>query len=74
MANNDITYDIKRHCGIISTEKSGWTRELNIVSWNGADPKFDIRSWNADHTRMTRGITLTYEESTQLASLLGAAI
>ena len=66
----DITYEIKRHCGIIATEKSGWTRELNIVSWNGGEPKLDIRSWNADHTRMTRGLTLTNDEATELESLL----
>lgn len=70
----DITVEITRHCGIITTEKNGWTRELNVVAWNGGKPKFDIRSWNEDHTRMTRGITLTYEEAANLASLLKAAV
>lgn len=74
MANNDITYEINRHIGVISTERSGWNRELNIVSWNGGEPKFDIRSWSADHTRMTRGITLTYEEAASLTSLLRKAM
>ena len=71
---NDITYEIRRRCGVIATEKSGWTRELNIVSWNGGEPKYDVRSWNEDHTRMTRGITLTYEEAANLAVLLKAAV
>lgn len=71
---NDITYEITRRCGVIATEKNGWTRELNIVTWNGGEPKYDIRSWNEDHTRMTRGITLTYEEATSLARVLRAAI
>lgn len=71
---NEITYEITRHCGVIATEKSGWTRELNIVAWNGGEPKYDIRSWNEDHTRMTRGITLTCEEAASLAKILNAAI
>lgn len=75
MATSDnITYEITRHCGVISTERNGWTRELNIVVWNGGEPKYDIRSWSEDHSRMTRGITLTNEEAANLARLLNAAI
>ena len=70
MATNDITYNVTKHCGVIATEKNGWTRELNIVAWNGGEPKYDIRSWNEDHTRMTRGITLTHEEVANLKSIL----
>ena len=39
-----------------------WTKELNIISWNGRLPKYDIRKWNQDHTKMSKGITLSQEE------------
>lgn len=73
MANN-ITVDITRRIGVIATEKNEWTKELNLVSWNGAEPKFDIRSWSPDHERMTRGITLTHDEAAKIAELLQGAI
>lgn len=70
----DITFEITRHYGVISSEKNGWTREINLVSWNGGEPKFDVRSWNGDHTRMTRGITLSYGEAARLVSVLGSVL
>lgn len=48
---------------MISTSTKGWTKELNIVSWNGAAPKYDIRDWAQDHEKMGKGITLTEEEA-----------
>ena len=39
----EFKYEIIKNLGILSESKSGWTRELNLISWNGADPKFDIR-------------------------------
>ena len=58
-----ITHDIKAHLGDLGQpSKSGWRREVNLVSWNGDSPKIDIRSWSPDHTRMGKGITLTQEE------------
>ena len=42
----EIKYEITEEIGILS-ERSGWTKELNMVSWNDRDPKFDIR----DRTR-----------------------
>jgi len=75
MANDrkdQITFEITRHCGVLSAEKSGWTRELNVVSWNGGEAKYDIREWSPDHNRMTRGITLTANQASKLAELLVA--
>jgi len=74
MYNDTVQFEIVRRCGAIGKEKNGWIRELNVVSWNGADPKYDVRSWNEDHSRMTRGITLSYEEAVCLAAVLRAAI
>jgi hypothetical protein len=65
-----IKYDIVENLGILSTNAKGRTKELNLVSWNDRDPKFDIRDRNEDHTRMSKGITLTEEEAQVLKELL----
>lgn len=65
-----IKYDIVENIGILSTNAKGWTKELNLVSWNERDPKYDIRDWNEDYTRMSKGITLTQEEAEVLKNIL----
>jgi hypothetical protein len=67
---NQINYEIKEHIGIISENKNGWTKELNLVSWNDNDPKYDIREWDPKHEKMSRGITLTEEEAYELSIIL----
>ena len=64
MANSyeEFTFEIVDNLGVISTYPTGWTKELNLVSWNGGVPKYDIRDWNPDHTAMSRGITLHEKE------------
>ena len=66
----EIKYKITQSIACLSEEKNGWTKELNLVSWNGNSTKYDIRSWSADHSKMGKGITLTKEELVQLASVL----
>jgi hypothetical protein len=70
----DITFDILKHYGVLSEEKGGWKKEINLVSWNGRNPKFDIRDWAPGHEKMGKGITLTWEEAAQLADLLATAL
>ena len=54
---------------IFSLQSSGtYTKELNKVSWNGRDPVYDLRGWNEDHTKMTKGITLTNDEFQEFVS------
>lgn len=60
--NGELTFEIVEKLCVLSEAPNGWSKELNKVSWNGAEPKFDIRSWSADHTKMGKGITLTDEE------------
>lgn len=61
--DDNFVFEIKAHLGVISTRKDGWKRELNLVSWNGQNPpKFDIRDWSDDHTKMSKGITLYNSE------------
>ena len=65
----DITVDVVRHIGFLGEEKP-WKNELNMVSWNGAQAKYDIRAWDSAHERMSRGITMTAEEAKTLYALL----
>ena len=72
MANNntEVTFEIMEHIGVLDTydnREQPWTKEVNIVSWNGGPAKIDIRDWSADHERMSRGITLTEEQAEKLA-------
>ena len=66
----ELKYDIVERLVVLSEDAKGWKKELNLVSWNERDPKYDLRSWNAEHTRMSKGITLTKEEVEILSSLL----
>ncbi|MBP0983642.1 MAG: hypothetical protein J6A19_07950 [Oscillospiraceae bacterium] len=68
----EITYEITKELGVISEDAKGWTKELNLISWNEREPKFDIRSWNPDHTRMSKGISLTEEEMEKLVELFNS--
>ena len=69
---DSIDFDIVKHFGVISSEKSGWKKELNLVSWNGRTPKLDLRDWAPDHKKMGKGVTLTREEAAELAKLLNS--
>ena len=66
----EYSVKITKHIGNIKTTGSGWTKELNLVSWNSKEPKYDIRDWDESHIRMTRGITLTEEEFKVLVEII----
>ena len=70
--NNDFSFTIVKHLGVITTNTSGWTKELNLVSWNGNAAKYDIRDWAENHEKMSRGITLTEDEMNTIVALVGA--
>jgi len=65
-----LKYEIVEHIGILSESGSGWTKELNLVSWNDRSPKYDLRDWAPDHEKMGKGVTLSEDELTQLKKLL----
>jgi len=67
---DDFSFEIVDRLGILSENKSGWTVELNTVSWGGRPAKFDIRSWAPDHQKMGKGVTLSAEELSALKKLL----
>ena len=66
----DIKYEIIKKIGVLSTSKSGWTKELNLMSWNDREPKYDLRDWSADRSRRGKGVTLSAEELLALKALL----
>lgn len=66
----EFTYEIKQEIGKISEGRSGWAREVNIVSWNGGAPKLDVRDWSPDHSKMGKGISMTYDELRTLKALI----
>ncbi len=69
-AKADIKYEIIENVAVISESSSGWKRELNLVSWNGREPKYDLRDWDVNHLRMGKGITLTKDEVESLREAL----
>lgn len=66
----EVTFEIIDSIGCLSISSTGWTKEVNIVSWNGAKPRLDIREWNPEHSKMSRGIGLNGEETKNLLALL----
>lgn len=66
----DIKFEIKETTGVISESSKGWKKELNLISWNDKEPKFDIRDWDTEHKKVGKGITLTVEELKKLRYVL----
>jgi hypothetical protein len=66
----EIKFEIKETVGTLSQSPKGWNKELNLISWNGKEPKFDLRDWAPEHEKMGKGITLTAEELKALRDLL----
>lgn len=67
---SEIKYEIVKKIGLISQSGAGWAKELNLISWNDREPKYDIRDWSADGAKMGRGVTLSKEELLALRELL----
>ena len=67
----DIKYEIIEEIGVLSEGARGWRMELNLVSWYGDAPKYDLRDWAPAHEKMGKGVTLTKDEAKALAALLG---
>lgn len=65
-----ITFTIEEELGDLSVGSNGWKKQLTYTSWNGRNPKFDLRSWSDDHNAMTKGLTLTKEEMVKLKEIL----
>ena len=67
---SEIKYEIIKKIGVLSKSGSGWTKELNLISWNDREAKYDIRDWSPDREKMGKGATLSREELLALKELL----
>ena len=75
MANQkEIKFEIINHICVVSQSQSGWKKELNRVSWNGGEPKYDLRDWAPEHEKMGKGITLTEAELRSLKAIIDEEI
>lgn len=66
----DFKFEITEHIETLSESPKGWTKELNKISWNGGDPKYDIRDWAPEHEKMGKGVTLTEEEIRKVQDII----
>jgi hypothetical protein len=73
-AQNGFKFEIINELGVVSKGNKGWRKELNRISWNGREPKYDIRDWAPNHKKMGKGVTLTEQELLKLKELIDAEI
>lgn len=66
----EVKFEITEELGILSESAKGWTKEINLVSWNNYPAKYDIREWDPEHLRMGKGVTFNEEEIKQLRDIL----
>lgn len=66
----ELKYEIVETVAELSESPKGWKKELNLISWNGRDPKYDIRDWAPNREKMGKGITLTEDELMALKEVL----
>lgn len=63
-------YKINKNVGVAAVTKGGWQLELNIVTWGGNEPKYDLRKWAPQHAAMSKGITMNESEIISLYHIL----
>ena len=66
----EIQYEIVKEIAVLSTSESGYTKEINLISWNGKEPKYDIRTFSPNREKCEKGITLTADEAAVLLKAL----
>lgn len=65
-----LKFEVVETLGIVSEGAKGWKKELNLVSWNEREPKYDLREWDPNHEKMGKGVTLSKEELKELKRIL----
>ena len=66
----EIQYEIVKEIAVLSKGDSGYTKEINLISWNGREPKYDIRSFSPNREKCGKGITLNADEAAALLEAL----
>ena len=54
----EIQYEIVKEIAVLSKGDSGYTKEINLISWNGREPKYDIRSFSPNREKCGKGIKI----------------
>ena len=67
----ELKYEIVKELGVLSESPTGWRKEINLISWNDREPKYDVRDWAPDRSKRGKGVTLTADEVILLRDLLG---
>jgi hypothetical protein len=68
----ELKFEVTKEIGVLSESSKGWTKELNMVSWNDREAKYDIREWDPEHKKMSKGITFTADEMKKLKDFLNS--
>jgi hypothetical protein len=66
----EIKFEIEEELGKISESAKGWSKELNLISWNDKESKYDIRDWDSEHKKMGKGVTFSKDELKKLRDIL----
>lgn len=66
----DIIFEIKETTEVLLESAKGWKEELNLISWNDKETKYDIKYWDEEHKKMAKGVTLTTDELKKLRDVL----
>ena len=66
----EIQYEIIKEIAVLSASDGGYTKEINLISWNGKEPKYDIRSFSPNRKKCGKGITLNADEAAALLKAL----
>jgi hypothetical protein len=67
----EFKFEIVENIGVISQGNKGWQKKLNLISWNGGEPKYDIRDRDEQHEKMGKGVTLSRDELGKPGEIIG---
>ena len=70
MTEKNFTFRMEMPIAVLSRNERGYTKEINLISWNGSDPKYDIRNWHPGREKSGKGVTLTRSELQNLVEAL----
>lgn len=67
---NEVKFEIVEEIAVLSESEKGWKKELNLVSWNDNEPKYDLRDWSPNHEKIGKGVRLSNDELKALKDAL----
>lgn len=68
----EIKFEVIKKIGVLDSDSKS-PKELRLISWNGADAKYDLRNWWTDkegNEKTGKGLTLDNEELYSLYEIL----